>query len=196
MRPIPAHMEQKLMAAADLIAERGLDSTKMEDVAAATGIPKATLYYYFTGKEEILAFLFQKVLSEVQSAVTAAAQGPGDAAERLREVITAHLRVFSDYPTASQALQFDLGRAARLPEIASRVEASFIGPVMSLLRDGAGDGSLRQVSHPRAVAVALLGAVTTTGLNGVSPRRRGSVRDLADVLSDLVLVGLNSKGAA
>ena len=196
MRPIPAHMEHKLMAAADLIAERGLDSTKMEDVAAATGIPKATLYYYFTGKEEILAFLFQKVLSAVQSAVTMAASGPGTAAERLREVITAHLRVFADYPTASRALQFDLGRAARLPEIATRVEASFIGPVTDLLRDGANDGSLRALPHPRMVAVALLGAVTTTGLNGMTPEHPGSVVDLAEVLSHLVLEGLDSKGGA
>jgi TetR/AcrR family transcriptional regulator len=196
MRPLPAHMEQNLMAAADLFAERGLDATKMEDVAAACAIPKATLYYYFTGKEEILAFLFQKVLSEVQRAVTAAAAGPGSAAARLRDVITAHLRVFRDYPTASRALQFDLGRAARLPDIASSVETSFIGPVMALLRAGADDGSLRPVPHQRTVAIALLGAVTTTGLNGLSPGSRGSVQTLADTLSDLVLVGLTREGAA
>jgi TetR/AcrR family transcriptional regulator len=189
-------MEEKLMAAADLFAERGLDSTKMEDVAAATGIPKATLYYYFTGKEEILSFLFQKVLGAVQSAVGAAASGPGDAATRLRQVISAHLMVFVRYPTASRALQFDLGRAARLPDIASSVETSFIGPVMGLLQEGAGDGSLRPVAHPRLVTVALLGAVTTTGLNVVTPEQRAAIPALAGALSDLVLVGLLEKGAA
>jgi TetR/AcrR family transcriptional regulator len=196
MRPIPAHMEPKLLAAADLFAAHGLDSTKMEDVAAATGIPKATLYYYFTGKEEILAFLFQKVLSAVEEAVLLAASGPGTAAVRLRRVITAHLQVFADYPTASRALQFDLGRAARLPDIASSVDASFVGPVTQLLRDGAADGSLRSVAHPRMAAVAVLGAVTTTGLNGMTPQHPYSVPDLADVLYQLVLEGLLQKGHA
>lgn len=191
MRPLPAHMEPKLMAAADLFAEQGLDSTKMEDVAAATGIPKATLYYYFTGKEEILSFLFQKVLGVVHDAVTSAAVGPGSAASRLRQVITAHLQVFADYPTASRALQFDLGRAARLPDIARSVETSFIGPVSQLLRQGAEDGSLRPVTQPRLVAAALLGAVTTTALNG-----NGSVATLAGALNELVLEGLMAKGAA
>jgi AcrR family transcriptional regulator len=189
-------MDVKLMAAADLIAERGLDSTKMEDVAAATGIPKATLYYYFTGKEEILVFLFQKVLSIVQAAVLHAASGPGTAVTRLRRVITAHLQVFADYPTASRALQFDLGRAARLPDIATSVDASFIGPVTQLIREGEQDGSMRRVPHPRMVAVALLGAVTTTGLNGMTPEHPGSVPDLADVLSQLVLEGLVWKGGS
>ncbi|HWE65743.1 MAG TPA: TetR/AcrR family transcriptional regulator [Acidimicrobiales bacterium] len=196
MRPLPEHMEHKLMAVADLFADRGLDATKMEDVAAATGIPKATLYYYFTGKEEILSFLFQQVLSAVHLAVTTAAAGPGPAAGRLRRVIDAHLQVFADYPMASRALQFDLGRAARLPEVARSVEASFIGPVTDLLREGGRDGSLAPIDHPRLVAVALLGAVTTTGLNGISPERPDPVGELADLLSHVFLDGLVARGAA
>jgi AcrR family transcriptional regulator len=184
-------MEHKLMAAADLIAAHGLDATKMEDVAAATGIPKATLYYYFTGKEDVLAYLFHRVLGVVREVVTRAIAGPGPADRRLRRVITAHLQVFADYPTASRALQFDLGRAARLPDIASSVEASFVGPVTQLLRDGAADGSLRPVAHPRMVAVALLGAVTTTGMHMLEADR---VDMVAVVVSSLVLEGLDAKG--
>ena len=99
--------------------------------------------------------------------------------------------MFADYPTASRALQFDLGRAARLPDIARSVETSFIGPVSQLLRQGAEDGSLRPVTQPRLVAAALLGAVTTTALNG-----NGSVATLAGALNELVLEGLMAKGAA
>jgi TetR/AcrR family transcriptional regulator len=140
--------------------------------------------------------LYLTLVAAVQYAFTAAAAGPGPGAQRLHQVITAHLRVFAEYPTASRALQFDLGRAARLPDIARSVEASFIGPVTRLLRDGARDNSLRPVEHPRLVAVALLGAVTTVGLNAMTPDHPGSVVELAGVLSDLVLVGLTAKGAA
>ncbi|HEY2215805.1 MAG TPA: TetR/AcrR family transcriptional regulator [Acidimicrobiales bacterium] len=187
-------MEPKLIAAADLFAERGLDASKMEDVAAVTGIPKATLYYYFTGKEEILAFLFHTVLRKVREAIEAAAFGSGTAAERLERIISAHLQVFADYPAASRTLQFDLGRAARLPDIASSVEASFVGPVMQLLEEGANDRSLRRVPHPRMAAVALLGAVTTVGMNGLAPEHPMPVASLAKDLCDLVLTGLREKG--
>ena len=103
------------MAAAELFADRGLDDTKTEDIAAATGIPKATIYYYFEGKEEVLSFIFGVVLDAVHEAVTGAIAGPGTGAERLARVIEAHLHVFAEYPKASQALHFDLGRAARMP---------------------------------------------------------------------------------
>ena len=47
LRTLPDGMREKVLVAAELFAEFGLDATKMEDVAAATGVPKATLYYYF-----------------------------------------------------------------------------------------------------------------------------------------------------
>ena len=50
MRRIPRQIADRLPAAADLFAEKGLNDSKIEDVAAATGVPKATLYYYFAGK--------------------------------------------------------------------------------------------------------------------------------------------------
>jgi AcrR family transcriptional regulator len=183
-------MRTKVLAAAELIAERGLDGTKTEDIAAATGVPKATLYYYFEGKEEILAFLFTEVLDQVARAIDAAVTGPGTAAERLRAAIAAHLRVFEDVPAASRALQFDLGRAARIPEIDARIEAAFRGPVRRLLEEGAADGSLRPVAHPRLAAVAILGAVTTVGINAISLGPHRPVEDIADDVVDLVLRGV------
>ena len=95
------------------------------------------------------------------------------AAERLERVIVAHLGVFERFPMASRALQFDLGRAARIPYIAERVDGAFVEPVRALLELGGRDGSLRAVEHPRLVATAILGAVTTTGINALTipPRR-------------------------
>src|SRR6478752_8540256 len=185
MRSLPAGMRQKVLAAAELFAEHGLDATKMEDVAAATGVPKATLYYYFEGKEDILAFLFSEILDEVARAIDEAVSAEGTAAERLRAAIIAHLRVFEAFPAASRALQFDLGRAARTPLIDERIEAAFRGPVRRLLDEGAEDGSLRRVEHPRLVAVAILGAVTTVGVNAISTGRRRR-RQLDEVAGDLV----------
>ncbi len=190
MRPLPTTMRAKVLAAADLVAEHGLDATKMEDIAAATGVPKATLYYYFEGKEEILAFLFTEILDAVERAVGAAVAAEGSAAERLRGAILAHLRVFDEFPAASRALQFDLGRAARTPVIAARTDAAFVEPIRALLVEGAADGSLRAVAHPRLVATAILGAITTTGINAltIAPKRR--VTRVAEELADAVLLGV------
>lgn len=194
MRPIPDQIATRILDAAELFAERGLDDTKMEDIAAATGVPKATLYYYFDGKADILAFLFRTVLDEVRTAVTTAAAGRGSAAERLRRVIVAHLEVFRRLPMASRALQFDLGRAARVPELATRADASFVAPVRELLAEGARDGSLRPVPHPAITALVIMGAITTTGMNVLAMDSTRSVRTVANVVAAVVLDGLLPEG--
>jgi AcrR family transcriptional regulator len=184
-------MRVKVLAAAELFAENGLDATKMEDVAAATGVPKATLYYYFAGKEEILTFLFNEILDEVAKATDEALKTDGTGADRLRAAIVGHLRIFEEYPAASRALQFDLGRAARTPLIDERIEAAYRGPIRTLLEQGAADGSLRQVEHPRLIAVAILGAVTTVGINAISLGHARSLEEIADDVIGFVLEGVS-----
>lgn len=190
MRTLPPAMRQKVLAAADLFAEHGLDATKMEDIAVATGVPKATLYYYFEGKEEILTFLFTEILDEVAAAIDGAVAGPGSASDRLAAAMLAHLRVFERFPMASRALQFDLGRAARVPLIARRVDAAFVQPVHALLLEGVADGTLRPVGHPRLAALGILGAVTTIGINALTIRPGHRAEDVATEVVALVLSGV------
>jgi TetR/AcrR family transcriptional regulator len=190
VRTLPPTMRPKVLAAAELFADRGLDATKMEDIAAATGVPKATLYYYFEGKEEILTFLFTEILDEVAEAIAGALATPGTASDRLAAAILAHLRVFERFPMASRALQFDLGRAARVPLIAQRVDAAFLDPVHALLVEGASDGSLRPVDHPRLAALGILGAVSTTGINALTIVPGHRAEGVAAELVALVLSGV------
>ena len=193
MRPVPTSISQRLTPAAELFAERGLDQTKIEDVAEATGIPKATLYYYFAGKEDILAFLLRDTLVAVADAVAIAADGDGDARARLTGVLTAQLQVMADQPAVCRALIADLGRAGRIPDIAQAIIDAFYGPIERLLREGAEDGSLRGVSDPLAVAVAIFGAVTISGLSHLVLVGGVQVERVVGQLTDLLLGGLDPR---
>ncbi|MBX3313745.1 MAG: TetR/AcrR family transcriptional regulator [Actinobacteria bacterium] len=192
MRTLPEGMREKVLAAAELIADHGLDATKMEDIAATTGVPKATLYYYFEGKEDILAFLFTEILDEVGRAVDNAMRTNGTAADRLRAVVVAQLRVVEAYPAASRALQFDLGRAARTPLIDEQVESAYRRPLRRLLEEGVDDGSLRPVEHPGLVATAVLGAVATAGINAIAAGPRRSADEVAGDIVALVIDGVGA----
>jgi TetR/AcrR family transcriptional regulator len=197
VRRVPQSTATKVMRAAELFAERGLDNTKVEDIAAVTGVPVATLYYYFEGKEEILSHIFGVVLDAVAGAITGALAQSGDAAERLARAIEAHLGVFAEYPKASQALHFDLGRAARRPEIAARTASAYIDPIATVLRAGGDDGSLRPVADPRVTAVILLGATSTAAIHAlaidpIAVDPLAALRKVAGAVVPLVLEGLRA----
>ena len=116
MRTLPAAVAAKLPRAAALIAERGLSDTRMEELAEVTGMARATLYYYFTGKEEILVRVLRDMLVGLGDGVHGAANGSGTARERLRAVIRTHLDVMARQPLVCRALLADLGRAERTSE--------------------------------------------------------------------------------
>lgn len=165
MRPVPGQIAGRLPAAAELFADRGVDQTKIEDVATATGVPKATLYYYFAGKEEILAFLFQDTLRHMADEVAIAVDSEGTAAERLVRVVKAQLAVMAEQSAVCRALTGELGRAGRMPAIAEAIREAYHSPVARLLTEGAADGSLTSIADPDAAALVIFGAVTVTGLS-------------------------------
>lgn len=193
MRKVPRQISDRLPAAAALFAERGLNDTKIEDVAAATGVPKATLYYYFAGKEDILAFLLEDALQEIASAVNSVVDSGGTGADRLHSVIAAQLHVMAQRPASCRALIGELGRAARMPVIADKIGTAYLEPVQLLLLAGAADGSLAAVTDARAAATALFGAVTITALTYLVTGEPLDEDLLARTIHDVLFSGLRPR---
>jgi AcrR family transcriptional regulator len=194
MREVPAAIAAKIPAAASVFAEHGFDDAKIDDVARRIGVPRATLYYYFSGKEDILAFLLRTLLEDVAAEVQRAVSGEGDGVARLRAVLRAQLQVLAGNPETAQLLVANIGRAGRLADIAVAVNAAFHDPVITILRAGIEDGSIRGVDPERA-ASALFGAVILTGLHEIVLHRGLEPDDVLDDVSTVVLDGLaNRKG--
>ena len=196
MRGVPDGIAERLEAAAAVFADHGFDQTRIEQLAEATGIPRATLYYYFAGKEDILAWLLRRMLVEMAEAVAAAAAGPGTARDRLEAVLRAKVGVQARHPATCLALMADLGRAGRIPDISAAIQEAFHEPVRRLLAEGATDGSLREVGDPETTASAVYGAITMAGAHYLVADNRVDPDRVAAEVSTFVLAGLGAPLAA
>ncbi len=193
MRDISDDMRERLRAASVIFAERGFDGTTIEALSETTEVPSSTLYYYFTGKEEILTFLLGDWLERTSAGVENAICGEGSAKERLAAVVTAQLDAMAKDPATCQVLLAELGRIDRLPHVAEAVRAAFHAPVAKLLADGIAYDHFRVVDIENATSM-LYGAVIITGLHHVISSH-GAVpafdsTAVADSVMDLVLTGL------
>lgn len=166
MREVPPEMAAKLTAAADSLLASFKD-LQMSDIASAAGVARSSLYYYFTNKDDVLAFFLRAVLDELTEATAAAVNGPGDPPARLAAVIRAQLDHLGRHPSASQHLVANLGRAGRLSDIAARINSGFDEPVRRVLAQGAADGTLRPLDDNDLGATALFGAVLVMGLRSL-----------------------------
>jgi TetR/AcrR family transcriptional regulator of autoinduction and epiphytic fitness len=63
---LAAREEAIITAVNRLLAEKGFDAMTVDEVAAAVGIAKASLYKHFTSKEELAAAAMVRVLSRAQ----------------------------------------------------------------------------------------------------------------------------------
>src|ERR1700704_6850653 len=98
MRPYDERLEHLLAQAAKVFADQGYHSTTMRDLAAATGMSLAGMYYYVRGKEELLHRIqercFTRVLAGAQRALAAVGNGRADPVERLPAVFPHPLTFF------------------------------------------------------------------------------------------------------
>jgi AcrR family transcriptional regulator len=85
--------EAILDAAGALLARRGLLAFRMSQLADAAEIGRATLYKYFADVEEVLAAWHARQIAGHLVELRARAEGEGDAAVRLRSVLTLYSRI-------------------------------------------------------------------------------------------------------
>ncbi|MDI2030605.1 helix-turn-helix domain-containing protein [Saccharopolyspora sp. TS4A08] len=72
--------------AARLFAERGYEATNFEDIGAVLDIRGASLYYYFSSKEELFLRCMENSAAEVFPRLRAIAESDGAPMHRLRQM--------------------------------------------------------------------------------------------------------------
>src|SRR6266567_2655057 len=86
-------------AAIRLFSSKGFDQTSLREVADAVGITKASLYYHYASKLDLLLAIIEPIFDELRLVVDGAEQLRRDS-EAVREVLTGHVRVFLRHRSA------------------------------------------------------------------------------------------------
>jgi len=101
---------QILEAAASLFASKGYHGATLDDIAEQLGVTKASIYYYFSSKEQLLKKICFKMQSEMNSNVGALVLSDMSPADKLRTFIKAQLTFVSTNKDISKVV-FDEAEA-------------------------------------------------------------------------------------
>jgi len=131
---------------------------RLEDVAQLVGASRATLYYYFSGRDDLLSFLLTTHTQQGAQAV-AAAVNPGDPPEpRLRAMLTAMIGYLGRHPGTCAGLLGALGSTGQMNEVLRSNDTWIAAPLRQLLAEGrAADVFI--VDDAGDAANAMLGAI-------------------------------------
>jgi TetR/AcrR family transcriptional regulator, cholesterol catabolism regulator len=158
MRPYDERLDHLLARAATVFADRGYHSTTMRDLAAASGMSLAGMYYYVTGKEELLHLIqercFSRVLEGARQAI-AALPGGGDALEGVQAFIRHHVTFFAAHMPEMKVLSHEANSLTgeRLRRVKA-IKRRYVDLLEGLLKDVAPEES---AVDRTAAAYALFG---------------------------------------
>jgi AcrR family transcriptional regulator len=126
-----------LDATAALVAEHGLASVTMSQIAAETGIGRATLYKYFSDVEAILVAWHERQVAGHLEQLVKVRDGAGDAGARLEAVLEAFALISHEHHGS------DLAALLHRGEHVVRAQQQLHEFVRDLLAEGARTGNLR-----------------------------------------------------
>ena len=190
-----ARPDEILDAALSVLAERGFDGARMDDIAARAGVSKGAIYLYFDSKEAVLKGLVEREVAPVAARLSAIADaGAGDPGATLRLIIQT-ATALTQVPGFAATPRVILSVAARFPEIGlfyrRRVVDVALEAVEALIAKGAATGAFRAVDAA-AGARMVMGPVMLKALHvhvlGGAPDEDPAMR--AEALADILFRGI------
>ena len=170
-------------AGASEFAEKGFHGAQVADIANRAQVSLATVYEMFEGKDGLFQAVIQTTATSIRDTVRAKVEAVPEGRERLLVLIDSLFECFSEnadllkiYARGTHGLPWRIRQT--MGDSAQAIFASFTEWVVGLARGAADAGHVR-VAQPEALALSLIGAVTTTAAAVVE----GTTREKWDTLA-------------
>ncbi|WP_198939480.1 MULTISPECIES: TetR/AcrR family transcriptional regulator [Pseudofrankia] len=190
--PLPAKSRkaQILKAAGDLFERRADQEASMEAIAQHVGIRKASLYYYFRSKDELLGQMQQEMIEPVINAhQSRLGEGTLDPRGLLLAMMTDLVSLMETHP-GHMRVYFERNR--ELPEvIRSKIAEQadrYRGMLVDVLNRGVAEGAFA-VPAPNLTALAILGMCGST-YQWYRPGGKRTAPEIAQYFYDTIMNGI------
>jgi len=188
----PAELAERLWEVSDQFLALGSE-VKVDELAELSGVPRATIYYYFSGKDDVMSFLLAQKVERASVLVARAAAGAGTPSERLGRVFRVMLHQMAEHPALCTRLMCWMASAAA-EQLVIEAQGALMAPVRALFAEGQAAGGFPDID-PVDATTAVMGALAMVAM-------RHTVNGdfdpdaVADSLVPVLLDGLGRRPAA
>lgn len=183
---------QILEAASAVFRTMGLPKAGMRDIAAVLGMTAGNLYYYFSSKQEILAYCQKEALRGLLGLSSHIRSRDLRADTRLYLIVLGHVVLLNETIPGSLAhLEVEILEEPWRAEIV-RQRDSYEKTLRGLVSEGIEAGIFRS-TDPKLAALAILGAVNWT-VKWYRPAGRRSATDVGEAFAEQLVRGLLAPG--
>lgn len=153
-------LERLVDVAVEVFTARGYDGTRIEDLAAATGLSKSSIYHHVEGKEHLLRLGLERAVTPLLGLLDEPGAVEGRAIDRVTYVLRRQIAILAAQLAAVTLLLRVHGNTATERWALER-RREFDAFVADLVRAGVDEGDLRGDLDPAVVARLLSGTVNS-----------------------------------
>ncbi len=199
--PKIVNKEQKkieiLQAAIHVFAEKGIQKSKMIDIAKKAGIGKGTIYEYFDSKENIFEEAFHIHFSQMEEQVVRIAGSNNDAVTKLKILVRSSLVGFFNKHGEFAGIMMDFWaegirqKDEKMLGIINLKEmyAMFRGVIADILQQGIDEDVFKNMNK-FTIASVIIGSLDGLVLQWIIDRNAIDIEGVADELLSIIVTGL------
>ncbi len=156
-----------ITAAASLFRSKGYRGTSIAHIAKVVGTDRASIYYYFSSKEELFDVLVTDVVKNNLKTAERIRASDAPAPEKLRTLLVGLMESYAEhYPFLFVYLQENMAhvdpqRQTWAKEM-RRVNRRYEKAITDIIRDGQKDASFRTTGEPWVLAYGVMGMISWT----------------------------------
>lgn len=191
MKPVPAELTVKLMDAAEVAATGPGLNMSMDDLARASGVPRATLYYYFSGKDDIVGFYVGVMIRRMREAVAEGLAHDGTPTERFEAIVRAVMRTFAEYPRMCVEMSEAVGKMVDYSQVFAEMQTGIVLPAVSVLEAGIRGGEF-DVADPATTVISMMGGMHMVATMQIVTTGRFDAEATADLMLPMMLKAIRA----
>ena len=149
--------EHKIIdAAQEVFLKKGMDGSRMQEIADEAGINKALLHYYFRSKEKLFEAIFKRVFSTAFPSIMEMIHSPLPIDEKIGNFIEKYMDLLLRNPYLPMFILKEINRAPE--KLASVIKSQGINPheVFAMFEKEMDKGTIRRM-NPKDLLLNMLG---------------------------------------
>ena len=191
MKKVPDDLAKKLYDFGDQFLAQG-DEVRIDQVAEQVGIARATLYYYFSGKDDLITFLMQEKMERIAARVQQAKASDGSALGRFEAAMRAAIHELASNPALCLNMTLAVGRMEAMADILNASERAIMAPLRELLIEARAVGDA-DVADIDLTISSFMGGTNMAVLQRWALTREVDADDMASQAVALFLNGVRAR---
>ncbi len=173
----------------DLFFKKGYFATSISDIAGGSGIQKASIYYHYASKADLLFHILKSTMDDLTACLNQRLTVVADIEQRMRAAVRSHVRFHLERQKENFIANSELrGLSAEHYRIIVKKRDEYESIFQELIRQGAEEGVFANVDV-KILSYAIL-TLCTAGATWYKPGGRLTVDEIADIYENFIISGL------